>query len=389
MIKRQLYQTVLQHLGQFPAVALLGPRQVGKTTLANQIAEKFPSIYLDLELPSDLAKMADPELYLSEHAHQLVIIDEIQRQPQLFPVLRSLIDQGRRKGQTARRFLLLGSASLGLLQQSGESLAGRIAYLELPPFNVRETGNDSLNKLWLRGGFPDSYLATSETKSVIWRTNFIKTYLERDIPMLGPRIAAETLRRFWTMLAHHQGGMINAAELARSLAVDGKTIARYTDLLVDLMLVRRLMPWHFNTNKRLVKSPKIYVRDSGLTHTLLGINDGEQLLSHPVVGASWESFIIENIHAALSGNANLYFYRTAAGAEIDLLIEFASGKRWAIEIKRSSAPTVSKGFYHAIEDINPDACFIVCASKENYSLTSGIKVISLEGILSALKLETD
>jgi predicted AAA+ superfamily ATPase len=386
MIKRKLYEILLERLHQFPAVALLGPRQVGKTTLANQVAESFSSVYLDLELPSDLAKISDPESYLSAHADKLVIIDEIQRQPHLFPVLRGLIDQGRRKGQTAGRFLLLGSASIDLLQQSGETLAGRIAYLELGPFNILETGENYLNQLWVRGGFPDSFLAASDMNSVIWRESFIRTYLERDIPTLGPRIAAETLRRFWTMLAHHQGCMVNAAELARGLAVDGKTVARYTDLLVDLLLVRRLMPWHQNISKRLVKSPKIYIRDSGLTHTLLGIKDFEQLLGHPVVGASWENFIIENIHAALPSNTEIYFYRTAAGAEIDLLLEFSSGKRWAIEIKRSSAPQVSKGFHHAVEDLQPDACFIVCPTQEDYVMASQIQVKSLQGFLKTLSL---
>jgi len=385
MISRHLYQTIIDRLSQFPAVALLGPRQVGKTTLANQVAEQFSSIYLDLELPSDLAKLADPEWYFKEHSNKLIIIDEIQRQPQLFAVLRGLIDQGRRALQVAGRFLLLGSASIDLLQQSGESLAGRIAYLELTPFNIVETGASSQNQLWLRGGFPDSFLAIDEKSSVIWRQNFIKTYLERDIPALGPRIAAETLRRFWIMLAHHQGSMINAAELARSLAVDGKTIARYTDLLVDLLLVRRLLPWYQNTNKRLVKSPKIYVRDSGIIHTLLGINDFEQLLSHPIVGMSFEGFIIENIYANLPNNASLYFYRTASGAEIDLLIEFASGKRWALEIKRSSSPVVRKGFFHAIEDIKPDACFIICTAKENYAISSQIQVKTLDGFIKILQ----
>lgn len=276
--------------------------------------------------------------------------------------------------------MLLGSASLDLLQQSGESLAGRIAYLELSPFNLLEVGEHSLNQLWIRGGFPDSFLASDDKQSVLWRENFIKTYLERDIPTLGPRIPAETLRRFWIMLAH-------AAELARSLAVDGKTIARYLDLLADLFLVRKLMPWHNNTNKRLVKSAKIFVRDSGITHSLLGIKDFESLLSHPIVGMSFENFVIENIISVLPQSVSCYFYRTSAGAEIDLLIEFSSRKRFAIEIKRSLTPAVSKGFYYAVQDIKPERTFIIYPGKESYFLAQNIEVKSLFAVMKMLQNE--
>jgi predicted AAA+ superfamily ATPase len=269
-------------LAEAPAVALLGPRQVGKTTLALAVAETRPSLYLDLESEADRAKLAEPELYLGQHVDKLVILDEIQRAPQLFQSLRGLIDAGRRRGQGKGRFLTLGSASIDLLKQSSESLAGRIRYLELSPLDAGEAGRERLDALWRRGGFPESLLADSDAASLRWRMDFIRTYLERDIPQLGPHIASETLRRLWTMLAHAQGGLLNAVSLARSLAVDGKTVARYLDLLVDLMLVRRLAPWHGNVRKRLVKSPKVYVRDSGLVHALLGIADGEALLAHPV-----------------------------------------------------------------------------------------------------------
>lgn len=382
MIRRSLYQTLVHRLEQFPAVALLGPRQVGKTTLANEISGQIPSIYLDLELPSDRAKLADPEYYLSSHENQLIILDEVHRVPELFQVLRGLIDQGKRKGIKAGRFLLLGSASLDLLQPLGESLAGRISYLELQPLNLSEVGESKSKPLWLRGGFPDSFLASDENHSAIWRNNFIRTYLERDIPAFGPRIPAETLRRFWIMLAHNQGALLNAAQLARGLALDGKTIARYLDLMVDLLLVRRLYPWHNNTKKRLVKAPKIFVRDSGLTHSLLGINTFEDLLSHPVVGMSWENYVIENIRSALPDSAKIFFYRTMGGAEVDLLVEFSSQKHWAIEIKRSSAPKVEKGFYSAIEDIKPEASFIVYSGNENYPLHNGIEVKSLAGMMA-------
>ena len=288
MINRRLQVALRGLIDDYPAVALLGPRQVGKTTLAHALADTVDSVYLDLESPADRAKLADPELYLADHQGRLVILDEVHRAPDLFQSLRGLIDQGRRRGRRAGRFLLLGSASMDLLQQSGETLAGRIAYLELNPLDVLEVDAGDRDRLWVRGGFPDSFLASSDERSLAWRENFIRTYLERDVPQLGPRIPAETLRRFWIMLAHQQGGLMNAASLARGLGVDGKTIARYLDLMVDLLLVRRLLPWHRNVGKRLVKSPRVYVRDSGVTHALLCLGTKDALLGHPVVGLSWE-----------------------------------------------------------------------------------------------------
>ena len=383
MIARQKLLQVRARLDQFPAVALLGPRQVGKTTLAELIAEERASVYLDLENPADREKLSDAALYLSGHDDKLVILDEVQRVPELFQTLRGLIDEGRRRDIRAGRFLLLGSASIDLLKQSGESLAGRIAYVELGPFNVLEVVGVAQEKLWIRGGFPDSFLAESDEASAVWRENFIRTYLERDIPQLGPRVPAETLRRFWTMLAHVQGSTLNAAQLARGLAVDGKTVARYLDLLVDLLLVRRLPPLHANVGKRLVKSPKVYVRDGGIVHTLLGLDGRDAVLGHPVAGGSWEGFVLENLIGAAPERVKPWFYRTAAGAEIDLVLEMPGGKLWAVEIKRGLAPKLDKGFHHAREDLKPEQAFVVYSGDDRYPKGDGVEVIGL-GELAAL-----
>ena len=382
MIPRQKAQTVRARLDRFPAVALLGPRQAGKTTLAGLIAEERASVYLDLEDAADRAKLSDAALYLSGHEDRLVILDEVQRAPELFRTLRGLIDKGRRRDIRAGRFLLLGSASMDLLRQSGESLAGRIAYVPLGPFNILEVGGDAQESLWIRGGFPDSFLADSDETSAVWRENFIRTYLERDIPQLGPRLPAETLRRFWTMLAHMQGATLNAAHLARGLAVDGKTVARYLDLLVDLLLVRRLPPFHANTGKRLVKSPKVYVRDSGIVHALLGLDDRDAVLGHPVAGGSWEGFVLENLLGAGPERVKASFYRTAAGAEIDLVLELPGGKLWAVEIKRGLAPKLDRGFHHAREDLEPERSFVVYSGGDRYSRNEGVEVIGLGELAS-------
>ena len=385
MIPRTLLATAATELAHAPAVALLGPRQVGKTTLAFQLGEGGPSTYLDLQSEADRAKLASPELYLAEQGDRLVILDQIQRLPGLFPVLRGLIDKHRRAGRRAGRFLLLGSASLDLLQQSGETLAGRIAYLELAPLTVAEVGPQRQDDLWLRGGFPESLLGVSDARSLRWRQDFIRTYLERDVPQLGPRIAAETLRRFWTMLAHHQGGVLNAASLARSLAVDGKTVANYLDLMVDLLLVRRLPPWHGNAGKRLVKSPKVFVRDSGLVHALLGIGNKDTLLGHPVVGASWECFVIENIlnTASQAGKpVEASFYRSANGAEIDLVLSWPGGRHWAIEIKRSLAPKLERGFHSACEEVRPERKLLVYPGSERYPMNEGVEALPLDHVLA-------
>ena len=389
MIVRSAQLKLRKLLEKFPAVALLGPRQVGKTTLALALAEEMgrQALYLDLELPSDRAKLAEPELYLAQHAERLVILDEIHRLPGIFTVLRSLIDQRRRNGRRHCHFLLLGSASIDLLHQSAESLAGRIDYQELTPFSAVEIGSGSakksegaepLNRLWVRGGFPDSYLAADDQDSFLWRSAFLQTYLERDIPALGPRIPAETLRRYWQMLAHNQGQMLNAAQIAGALGVSGATVARYLDLMVDLLLVRRLQPWAANAKKRLVRTPKVYVRDSGVLHALLGIREMEELLGHPVAGASWEGMLIENILGALPATARSSFYRTSAGAEIDLVIEFNARERWAIEIKRSLGnPAPSRGFYIGCDDIEATRRIVLYPGDESYPIDKKTQVMPL------------
>jgi predicted AAA+ superfamily ATPase len=365
-------------------VALLGPRQTGKTTLALEIAASRPSLYLDLESESDCARLAQPELFLAGHSDELVILDEVHRAPGLFPVLRGLIDRARRQGRRHGLYLLLGSASFDLLRQSGESLAGRIRYLELGPFGALETTPERSEALWLRGGFPESFLAESDAGSLRWRQDFIRTYLERDIPQFGPRIAAETLRRFWTMLAHHQGGLLNTASFARGLGVDVKTAGAYLDLLVDLLLVRRLAPWHANVGKRLVKSPKVYVRDSGLVHALLGIADRDALLGHPVQGASWEGYVIENVLACVPESVNGYFYRTSAGAEIDLLLEWPGGQAWAVEVNRSVAPKLERGFHLACADVGAARRIVVHPGHDCFPLGEGIEAMSLPALLDGL-----
>lgn len=384
IIPRLAGNLVRERLDQFPAVAILGPRQVGKTTLARRIVADRETVYLDLERPSDREKLATAELYLAGQVGKLVVLDEVHRVPELFQVLRGVIDDRRAAGHPSGQFLLLGSASIELLQQTGESLAGRIAYVELSPLNVLEAAPAEQERLWVRGGFPDSFLAPDDRASLAWRENFARTYLERDIPQLGPRVPAETLRRFWTMLSHLQGSMLNSAELARALAVDGKTIARYLDLLVDLLLVRRLEPYHANVGKRLVKSPKVYVRDSGVVHALLGLGTRESIFGHPVAGGSWEGFVIENLIAAAPQQARASFYRTAAGAEIDLLLEMPGGDLWAIEIKHSMTPKLEKGFHHARQDLQPARAFIVYASDERYPKGDGVEAIGLREMAEVL-----
>lgn len=388
MIKRRIHDKLDESIDHSPAVGLLGPRQVGKTTLALEMGATRPSLYLDLESPADRAKLADAGRYLAEHEDKLVILDEVHRAPEIFQILRGLIDQGRRRGKVGGRFLLLGSASVELLKQSGESLAGRISYLELTPFDATEVDGERMDRLWIRGGFPASFLAANDRISLDWREDFIRTYLERDVPQFGSRIPAETLRRFWTMLAHHQAGMHNAATLAQGLGVDGKTVARYLDLLVDLLLVRRLSPWHRNVGKRLVKSPKVFVRDSGLVHALLGLGNKEQLLGHPVVGPSWESFVLETLLVLAPRGTEANFYRTAAGAEIDLVLTLPGGKLWAVEIKRSSAPKLERGFHLACADLKPARRFVVYPGDDRFPLDAETEVLGLAELgkrLQALK----
>jgi predicted AAA+ superfamily ATPase len=358
----------------------MGPRQIGKTTIALNIAETTGSVYLDLENRLDIEKVRDIVAFQEENQSKLIILDEVQRLPEVFTQLRGIIDKERRKGNKTGQFLFLGSASIDLLQQSSESLAGRIAYIELHPIDILEYADNSIDKmntLWVRGGFPESLLAETEKDSLDWRSDFIRTYLERDIPQLGPRIPAETLDRFWTMLAHNQGSVLNAAHLARSLEVSGVTVGRYLDLMVDLLLVRRLRPWTFNIGKRLVRSPKVYVRDSGITHALLNIGSYTDLLGHPVVGGSWEGFVIENIMSVAGPNVQPFYYGTPRGAEIDLILEFSPTEKWAIEIKRNSTPSISKGFYDGCEDISPQKRFVVYAGMDRFPLGKDITAIPL------------
>ncbi len=387
MIQRRFETKISDALMRSPSVALVGPRQVGKTTIALNISETTPSIYLDLESRLDLEKVRDITAFHEDNRDKLIILDEVQRLPEVFAPLRGIIDKERRKGNKTGQFLFLGSASIDLLKQSGESLAGRIAYIELHPVDVLEYAENSLgkmNELWLRGGFPESLLAKSDKDSINWRFDFIKTYLERDIPQLGPRIPAETLERFWTMLAHNQGTVLNAAHLGRNLEVSGVTIGRYLDLMTDLLLVRRLKPWTFNIGKRLVRSPKIYIRDSGITHALLNIDTYNNLLGHPVVGGSWEGFVLENIMSVAPTGMQPFYYGTPGGAEIDLVLEFSGSEKWAIEIKRRSSPSITKGFHIACEDIKPERRYVVYSGKDRFSLGEGITAIPLFDLMQEI-----
>lgn len=387
MIERSHRKSVEKALENQAGVVLLGPRQVGKTTLAQDIAESRDAVYLDMERSADRQVLEEPDLYLDEQAGRLVVIDEVQLIPDLFGALRGQIDRRRRQGYRTGQFLLLGSASNTLLHQSAESLAGRVSYHELTPFMLPEIGMNAMSTLWLRGGFPDSYLAKNDRASLTWREDFIRTYLERDIPSFGLRISAETLRRFWTMLAHEQGGLLNAAKLAGNLGVSGQSVARYLDLLVDLMLVRRLPPWHSNAGKRLVKSPKVYIRDSGLTHALLGIEAQEDLLGHPVIGGSWEGFCIENLIAAAPRGTEASFYRSSAGAEIDLVLKLPRGQIWGIEIKRTTSPKVTRGFHIAVEELEVSERILIYADGKDVPGQGGIRAMPLIGALERLSSE--
>ena len=393
MIRRYLEDNLTQALAQMPVVALLGPRQVGKTTLALQLAEQGltkKATYLDLELDSDLARLGDAEGYLRRFENQLLIIDEVQRKPDLFRILRGLVDIRTRAGETAGQFLLLGSASRELLQHSSETLAGRIRYLELTPFSVPEIyQTDALgfnpNKLWFRGGFPKSYLAASDTESWEWRNDFISSYVERDIPLMGPQIPAMKMKRFWTMLAHYHGQQVIYTELAKSLEVSHPTVKSYLDILTDFYMVRQVPTWSGNTKKRLVKSPKIYLRDTGLLHKLLNISDFDSLLGNPISGASWEGFVVENIVNRLSSKWQYSYYRSVSQSEIDLVLEGPDRQIWAVEIKRSSAPVLQKGFHTAAEDIGATAKFVVYGGSERFPMAGNSEAIGLVEFLELLK----
>ncbi len=391
LIARRAETRIVDALARQAAVVLLGPRQVGKTTLARQFAEKRPSVYLDLEDPGDVAKLADPGTFLPAQAGRLVVIDEVHRAPALFPYLRSLIDANRRKGLRTGQFLLLGSASLDLLKQAGETLAGRVAHVDMGSLDAIEIGDglETLSSLWLRGGFPDSFLASSDQTSFTWRRDLVRTYLEREVPMFGGRIPAETLRRLWTMLAHNQSQLFNASQLAQSLGVSPPTIDRYVDLLVDFFLVRRLQPLHANVGKRLVKSPRLIIRDSGLAHALLGIATMDDLAGHPVRGPSFEAMAIENLVAAAPADSLASFYRTAAGAEMDLVIDH-DGRRYAFEIKATTAPAPTKGFHIAREDLKPHRTIVVHLGQDAYPMSDGVEAMGLrDAMLATLRISME
>jgi len=384
MIERRAEARIAALLEQTPAVVLIGPRQAGKTTLALALAENRAATYLDLESEADRARLAEPELYFADHADELLVLDEVQRAPGLFESLRGTIDKGRREGRGTGRFLLLGSAGIDLLAQSGETLAGRTALVELGPFDITEVGAEEVDRLWIRGGFPESFFAAEDEGSLRWRRDFVRTYLERDLPQLGPRIPAETLRRFWTMLAHQQGGLLNLAQLARGLGVTGATAGHYLDLMVDLLLVRRLPPRLANAGKRLVRSPKVYVRDSGLVHSLLGLVDKEAVLGHPVAGPSWEGLAIENVLAVTEDRAQASFYRTSGGAEVDLVLTWPDGREWAIEVKRSLSPKLERGARSALEDIEPERTYIVYPGEERYRVGEETWVTDLPSLCAEI-----
>ena len=378
MILRAKQAHIRQALASFPIVAIVGPRQVGKTTLARTLVADLgePSIYLDLELPSDLNKLQAAELYFRDNAGSLIVIDEIQRMPELFPLLRALVDQDRRPG----RFLILGSAAPALMRQASESLAGRVAYHELSPLTMAEIAPADFRQLWTRGGYPDSYLALSDPESSSWREAFIATYLERDLPQLGIRVPAAQLRRFWTMVAHCHGQLWNASRIAAGMGLSPTAIRHYLDILQDTFIVRQLQPWHANVGKRLTKSPKIYLRDSGLLHTLLGLPNLDQLLAHPVVGSSFEGFVIEQILASLPAGWEAYFYRTSAGAEIDLVLVNGNRPPTAVEIKYSAAPKPTKGFWLACADLGCEQGYVVYPGNDRYPLGQGVSALPLDRI---------
>jgi len=383
MINRRLLPEIEQSLAAFPVVALLGPRQAGKTTLARTIADsRVDSLYIDLERPSDLAKLSDPELFFTRHSGQLIVLDEIQRQPELFAVLRSLVDEHRTPG----RFLLLGSASPELLRQTSESLAGRIIFHELAPFDAGEIRptHAELQAFWLRGGYPLSWLAPSDPRSFKWREAFIATHLERDIPAFGIRVPSSTLHRFWQMLAHLHGQLWNASRLAASFGVSAPTVSHYLDILEATYMLRRLPPLQANISKRLVKSPKIYLRDSGLLHALLGIENLNNLAGHPVVGASWEGWVLEQIAQLLAPQWQLSFYRTASGAEMDVVAE-RGNRKIGFEIKFSSAPKVGKGFWQALSDIKPDQAYVIAPVQNSYPLAPNVEVIAATQLAELLQ----
>jgi predicted AAA+ superfamily ATPase len=375
---------LLNHLNsalrRSPVVSLLGPRQSGKTTLARALLTPDSENYFDLERPTSLRRLEDAETSLGE-LRGLVVIDEVQRRPELFPILRVLIDRPRRPA----RFLLLGSASPALLRQSSESLAGRIEVIETAGFSVEEVGLNSNARLWLRGGFPRSFTASSEPRSFTWREEFIRTFLEQELPQLGIRIPSPQLHRFWTMLAHYHGQIWNAAEPAASLGLSQPTVRSYLDLMTSAYMIRQLQPWHENLSKRQVKAPKIYIRDSGLLHSLLGLRTRRDLLSHPKLGASWEGFVIEQLlHAVEPDQA--YFWATHQGAEIDLLM-LRGSRRVGVEIKRGDAPSLTPSMRIALDDLRLNKLWIIYPGQQRYNLNERVTAIPFDEAIAMKRIE--
>ena len=387
MIQRLLMKTIRERLAFMPAVVLLGPRQVGKTTLARTIASELgdQALYLDLEREADRRRLDDADAYLRAQAGRLVVLDEVHRAPNLFPLLRGIIDGRRSAGDRAGQFLLLGSASIALQQQAGESLAGRASYLELTPIRVDEwQPRATIDTLWLRGGFPDSLLAPNMASSAVWREDFIRTFLERDVPMFAPALPAPTIGRLWRMLAHGQGTPLNKARLAGSLELSAPTVSRYIDFLEQMLMVRRLAPWSGNVGKRLVRTPKVYLRDSGLLHALLGLTSLDDVLSHPITGPSWEGFVIEQLLAAAGPQWQPMYFRTATGVEVDLVLERGGTVDTIVEIKRSTAPVASVGLHTAIATLKPRAAYVVHGGDATWPMPGGVTAISAAALMARL-----
>lgn len=383
MIDRRCREAILRALNRQPAVALLGPRQCGKTTLSRQIADETDSVYLDLTDPLDVARLSDARTFLARHEERLVVLDEIHRTPDLFLALRSVVDDGRRRGLTHGRFLLLGSASMRLLRQAAETLTGRIALVPLAPFDALEVADlGDLDRLWLRGGFPGSFLASDDHTSFEIRQDMIATILGRDVPEFASApIPMETLRRFLTMLAHQQTGPVNRTALASGLGIREATVARYLDLFVDLLLVRRIGSWATNVGKRMRKAPRIVIRDSGLVHALLNIRTLDDLLGHPVAGPSWEGFVIENILRAAPPSAGFGAYRSLRGAECDLVLDVSGGRPWAIEVKRGRSPKLERGFSDACQDIRPARRFVAYPGTDRFGMKNGVEAIGVMDLM--------
>lgn len=383
MIQRDLHSRVLEYQKIFPVVAILGPRQCGKSTLAKMLISKDSSfVYLDLERYSDLNKLEDPELFFRNNQDKNLCIDEIQLKPDLFSSLRWVVDEDRRNG----KFLILGSASRDLIQKSSESLAGRIGYIELTPFNIHELQENhefDFNKHWLRGGYPDSYLQHTEQAGSIWRENFIRTFIERDLPQLGIRISSLNIRRLLSMCAHNQGQILNSSKLGESLGTNYHTVQNYLTLLEQVFIIRTLKPYFPNIKKRIIKAPKVYVRDSGVLHSLLNIENMNDLLGHPVFGSSWEGYCLENIVSSLS-DWQAYYYRTSSGNEIDLILEKGM-RKVAVEFKASTAPHITKGIYQAMDDLGFDKLWVISPIGEAYSLNKRIEVSPINNFLKSIK----